>query len=167
MRDVLTYCSDFRQWNACAGYAAELATTLGASLTGLHAGQPLPVMPAAGNVASGLAEWMAEATNEVHCAMLAGREFAAWARGQGVDQTHWQVALGDPRDVLEAAAATADLVVLGTHSRNGMERVWLGSVAEGVLRDLRCSALVVPIGAVDRLHLPVQTGRPAVAEPVA
>jgi nucleotide-binding universal stress UspA family protein len=113
MRDVLTYCSDFRQWNACAGYAAELATTLGASLTGLHAGQPLPVMPAAGNVASGLAEWMAEATNEVHCAMLAGREFAAWARGQGVDQTHWQVALGDPRDVLEAAAATADLVVLG------------------------------------------------------
>ena len=60
MRDVLTYCSDFRQWNACAGYAAELATTLGASLTGLHAGQPLPVMPAAGNVASGLAEWMAD-----------------------------------------------------------------------------------------------------------
>lgn len=113
MRDVLTYCSDFRQWSSCAGYAAELAAILGASLTGLHAGEPLPVMPAAGNVTSGLAEWMAEATDEVHYAMLAGREFAAWARGLGVDETHWQVALGDPRDVLEAAAATVDLVVLG------------------------------------------------------
>lgn len=113
IRDVLTYCSDFRQWSSCAGYAAELAAALGASLTGLHAGEPLPVMPAAGNVTSGLAEWMAEATDEVHYAMLAGREFATWARGLGVDETHWQVALGDPRDVLDAAAATADLVVLG------------------------------------------------------
>lgn len=112
MRDVLAFCSEFRQWSPGVAYAAELAATLGASLTGLYAGQPLPTMPLAGNVASGLAEWMAEATNEIHCAMLAGREFAGWALGFGVADVHWQVALGDPRDVLDAAAAMSDLVVL-------------------------------------------------------
>jgi nucleotide-binding universal stress UspA family protein len=55
----------------------------------------------------------------------------------------------------EALEWSADLVVLGTHSRMGIARVWLGSVAEGVLRDLRCNALVVPLGVVDRLWLPV------------
>jgi nucleotide-binding universal stress UspA family protein len=66
----------------------------------------------------------------------------------------------------EAAEWAADLVILGTHSRTGVDRVWLGSVAEGVLRDLRCSALVVPVVVADRLHLPVQAGQAAVAEPV-
>jgi nucleotide-binding universal stress UspA family protein len=66
----------------------------------------------------------------------------------------------------EAAEWSADLVILGTHSRTGVDRVWLGSVAEGVLRDLRCSALVVPVGVVDRLRLPVQVGQAAAAEPV-
>jgi nucleotide-binding universal stress UspA family protein len=66
----------------------------------------------------------------------------------------------------QAAERAADLVVLGTHSRTGVDRVWLGSVAEGVLRDLRCSALVIPVGVVDRLRLPVQVGQAAVAEPV-
>lgn len=66
----------------------------------------------------------------------------------------------------EAAEWAAELVVLGTHSRTGVDRVWLGSVAEGVLRDLRCSALVVPVGTVSRLRLPVQVGRTDVAGPV-
>lgn len=91
------------------------------------------------------------------------------ARRARISKVRTRVRFGIPSDEIleEAEEWPADLVVLGTHSRNGMERVWLGSVAEGVLRDLRCSALVVPIGAVDRLHLPVQTGRTAVAEPVA
>ncbi len=94
------------------GYAAEMAAILGASLTGLYTGQPLPTMPLAGHVAPGLAEWMAEATNEIHCAILAGRDFAGWVFGFGVVDAHWQVALGDPCDVLDAAAALSDLVVL-------------------------------------------------------
>lgn len=126
MRDVLAYCSDFRQWSTGVGYAAELAATLAASLTGLYAGQPLPTMPPAGNIASGLAEWMAEATNEIHCAILAGREFAGWALGFGVADVHWQVALGDPSDVLDAAAALSDLVVLD-------RPVNIDSVAAGAL----------------------------------
>jgi nucleotide-binding universal stress UspA family protein len=37
----------------------------------------------------------------------------------------------------------ADLVVIGSHGRQGVERVLLGSVAEAVGRHARCSVLVV------------------------
>ena len=38
----------------------------------------------------------------------------------------------------------ADLVVLGTNQRSGLERAFLGSVAQDVLRDAKCDILVVP-----------------------
>ncbi len=37
----------------------------------------------------------------------------------------------------------ADLIVLGTHGRTGVERQLMGSVAEKVMRDAACSVLVV------------------------
>ena len=40
-----------------------------------------------------------------------------------------------------------DLVVEGTHGRAGLERLWLGSVAEKVLRACPRSVLVLPLGA--------------------
>jgi nucleotide-binding universal stress UspA family protein len=53
---------------------------------------------------------------------------------------------GDPayQIVNEAREWDADLVVLGTHGRRGARRVFLGSVAETVLRNAPCAALVVP-----------------------
>jgi nucleotide-binding universal stress UspA family protein len=46
--------------------------------------------------------------------------------------------------VREAEDWKADLIVLGTHGRRGARRVFLGSVAETVLRHAPCAALVVP-----------------------
>jgi universal stress protein E len=56
------------------------------------------------------------------------------------------VRCGDPayQIVDEARDWDADLVVLGTHGRRGAKRVFLGSVAETVLRNAPCAALVVP-----------------------
>ncbi len=53
---------------------------------------------------------------------------------------------GEARDVVleEAGARDADLVILGTHGRSGLERWLLGSVAAGVLRRASCNLLVVP-----------------------
>jgi nucleotide-binding universal stress UspA family protein len=42
-----------------------------------------------------------------------------------------------------ARSVEADLVVVGTHGRAGMERLLLGSVAERLLREVGCSVLVV------------------------
>ncbi|HET6432802.1 universal stress protein [Dyella sp.] len=129
IRDVLTYCPDFRRWSAAAYYAAALAAELGASLTGLHAGARLPyTAPAAGTV-PWLAEWAAHATDEIHCAMLASRGFAEWARAQGVGQAYWQVALGDTRDVLDVAGNTSDLLVLDRQDEGGA----LPALLHGVL----------------------------------
>jgi nucleotide-binding universal stress UspA family protein len=52
---------------------------------------------------------------------------------------------GDPRKevVHEAEEWHADLIVLGSHGRTGVERLLMGSVSEGVMRHAPCSVEVV------------------------
>jgi nucleotide-binding universal stress UspA family protein len=50
---------------------------------------------------------------------------------------------------MAAADAGADLIVVGTHGRTGMARLFGGSVAETVVRTAPCSVLVVRDGAGD------------------
>jgi nucleotide-binding universal stress UspA family protein len=45
----------------------------------------------------------------------------------------------------DAVTWNADLVVVGTHGRRGMERLLLGSVAEGVVRLSSAPVLLVPL----------------------
>ncbi len=54
---------------------------------------------------------------------------------------------GDPATeiVRHARDTNADLIVMGTHGRTGMERLLMGSVAERVMRDAWCSVLVVKL----------------------
>jgi nucleotide-binding universal stress UspA family protein len=56
--------------------------------------------------------------------------------------------------ILEASESLhADLVIVGTHGRRGTERVWLGSVAEQVLRLSRRPVLAVrPDSRIDRIR---------------
>lgn len=57
--------------------------------------------------------------------------------------THQRV--GNPADEIAQLASDldADLVMVGTHSRRGIERLLLGSVAERVVRTAPCPVLVV------------------------
>lgn len=52
---------------------------------------------------------------------------------------------GDTRAQIEVAAAQvkADLIVMGTHGRQGFSRLFLGSVAESVARVAPCPVLLV------------------------
>ncbi len=43
-----------------------------------------------------------------------------------------------------AAKEDVDLIVLATHGRTGASRLFLGSVAERVVREAKCAVLVVP-----------------------
>lgn len=52
-----------------------------------------------------------------------------------------------PVEAILAAAATADLIVLGTHGRRGPGRWWLGSVAERVVRAATIPVLVTRAAA--------------------
>lgn len=51
-----------------------------------------------------------------------------------------------PVEAIERYAAAADLIVMGTHGRQGPSLWWLGSVAERVLRDVTTPVLVVHAG---------------------
>lgn len=46
-----------------------------------------------------------------------------------------------------ASQLEADLILVGTHNRKGLERLLLGSVAEGTVRNARCPVLVIPAPA--------------------
>jgi nucleotide-binding universal stress UspA family protein len=68
----------------------------------------------------------------------------------------YRVEDGDPvTEILyQAADLPCDLIVLGTHGRTGLGRVFLGSVAEAVVRKAPCPVLTLKVpaanGAPDR-----------------
>lgn len=60
-------------------------------------------------------------------------------------RTSIHVRQGAPADVIVSTAATekASMIVMGTHGRTGLQRLWAGSVAEQVLRHSPCPVTVV------------------------
>ena len=66
------------------------------------------------------------------------------ARAAGADATGltWQ---GDAGETIVDAAEgeSADLIVVGTHERGAVGRIFLGSVSDHVLRHARCPVMVV------------------------
>jgi nucleotide-binding universal stress UspA family protein len=112
MLDVLAYCSDVQVWTPGVRYAADLAASLGATLTGIHVSPPWPAREPPGTPPSVMAELVAHAQEEVGVAMQAGVRFGTWARELGVASTKWHVALGDPAEVLGVAGNWNDLIVI-------------------------------------------------------
>jgi nucleotide-binding universal stress UspA family protein len=54
---------------------------------------------------------------------------------------------GDPAEVIEAAASNygADVVILGTHGRSGLDAFWSGSIASRVTAHTSVALLLVPV----------------------
>ena len=66
---------------------------------------------------------------------------------ESLDGTHYrathQVFQGHPADVIGRESAHADLLVVGSHARKGVDRFLLGSVSHAVSHRAACSVLVV------------------------
>jgi nucleotide-binding universal stress UspA family protein len=64
--------------------------------------------------------------------------------------TSTDVREGTAADVILEAAAEwhPDVILMGSHSRHGMDRVLHGSVAEHVMRHAACGVEVIPVGAI-------------------
>jgi nucleotide-binding universal stress UspA family protein len=83
------------------------------------------------------------------------RQFLSERDPAGLEVTP-RLRTGNPSEEIlaEAEEWPADLIVLGTHGSTGLSRFLLGSVAEAVLRDTPCNALVIPVAATDQTAQP-------------
>ena len=128
--------------------AVELAATLikanGGNLVLLHVLAPMGSM--SGIVPGARDDEDLEHSREQALAAL-GR-LAQSLRALGVEQVSSIVEVGYPIErILEHARRNAvDVIVLGTHGRTGIPRLWMGSVAELVLRQAPCRVVVVRAG---------------------
>ncbi len=66
--------------------------------------------------------------------------------------------------LFEANETRADLILISTHGRTALERLLLGSVTSDVLREARCSLLVVPPEAARSEMADLDIQRPANAD---
>ncbi|SEI68775.1 universal stress protein [Paraburkholderia diazotrophica] len=127
--------------------ALNLASKLGATLRAFYAVENTPMyFDAPGYDPSILRDRLVEQGKELTA------ELSAAMRGRGVSG---DILVGEasslddvPALVLRAAAEfNADLIVMGTHGRRGMQRLILGSVAERCVRQSTFPVLLVPSAA--------------------
>jgi nucleotide-binding universal stress UspA family protein len=124
-------------------HASMLARQTGAAMTLVHVSTIPPPVSVAPNDA-----WAALLRERLAANRVRLDELRERLRAQGIDVSH-VLADGDPDPGLVDAARElgADLIVVGTHGRSGVQRLVLGSVAEKTIR-LASSAVLVTRGEV-------------------
>lgn len=120
-------------------YAIALAQKLQARVTLLHVIQPLAIVNVEGGLwptSTFLQDLEAAVTRDMEGYLA--RVTAAGLEGEMV------VVHGVPfQEILDTAKARqVDLIIMGTHGRTGLRHVFLGSVAEKVVRLAPCPVLV-------------------------
>ena len=125
--------------------AVTLAREFGAEISAVHVYAVAPVgvvVPAGGPVVAD----PIRLTPAVRASLTSNiREFTQEIDAAGVT-VNTDVIQGDPVEAVLDRATTwgADLIVMGTHGRTGLERLVVGSVTEKVLRKASCPVLTVP-----------------------
>lgn len=122
--------------------AAGLAGAFQSQVTVIYVIDPYAFTGLGSDFAYGQAEYLSAATAEAKIATEAARARLTQA---GVPVTTRVVeAHAAWRGILEAAqAAQADLIVMGSQGRRGLEKIMLGSVAQRVIEHAHVSVLVV------------------------
>ena len=141
-------------FSECADLAQEqairLARAMGGEIILLHVALDTPLY-GEGLMAMREVKAVYEAQRKWATEALEAR--AAAIRPQG-PPTRWRLERGVPHEeiVSVATADGADLIVMGTRGLSGLERFFLGSVADRVIRTAPCPVLTVrgPKGEGDR-----------------
>jgi nucleotide-binding universal stress UspA family protein len=133
---------DFSEWSRCAvERAVTLAGPTKAEIIGLFV---LP--PAAPDSGIGRSSCAEDADESMLSALAEDlEEFFDPVRKAGL-RLRVCVKRGDSvtRILEQAREADADVIVMGTHGRSGLQRLLLGSVTDGVTRRAHCPVLAVP-----------------------
>jgi nucleotide-binding universal stress UspA family protein len=148
IKKILCPIDFFPASDAAVNYAAGLATNYDATIHLLHVVTPIPPTTHGyeidtSNITSAMEASSAEEMNKL----------AAGLKGIGVT-TETQVRLGDVYDEIKQAIKEVkpDLIVMGTHGRRGVERWFMGSTTEKLLR--HSPVPLVTISATGEKFLP-------------
>ncbi|MNE75169.1 putative universal stress protein [compost metagenome] len=122
--------------------AAELAKIFGSNVTAVYVVDPYPFTGVGADFAYGQAQYLSAATAEANAALEAVRKIMDEA---GLPVT---TVVGEGHAVHEGIvrvleSSGADLIVMGSHGRRGLEKLMLGSVTARVLRTVHVPVLVV------------------------
>ena len=142
LKNVLV-ATDFSEAAGMAlSYGRELARAFGARLHVVHVVQDLSLHLGAPEYTVTLTQLQSELqeSERVRAEGLVSDDDRRTLRATVALPMHTSAAHGI---VAYAREAEADLIVLGTHGRTGMERLFMGSVAEHVTRSAPCPVLVV------------------------
>ncbi|HZO82890.1 MAG TPA: universal stress protein [Candidatus Binataceae bacterium] len=147
---------------AALAHARRLAADMGATIHLLHALPILPMLTDRGSLplAADEASAEAEATRRL-------KDVARRRLGRTPYAIHTRVAFVSdvPRSILAVARdLDADLIVMATHGRSGLRHVFVGSVAEAVMRNAACPVLTIrPIAGPLTARPAAASRRPAAA----
>lgn len=122
--------------------AAELARTFGSEVTAVYVLDPYPFTGVGADFAYGQAQYLSAATAEANKAL----EDVNQALADSGVTVHTLV--GEGHAVHEGIVRVgekvgADLIVMGSHGRRGLQKLVLGSVAQRVLQTAHVPVLVV------------------------
>jgi nucleotide-binding universal stress UspA family protein len=122
--------------------AADLARAFGSQVTALYVIDPYPFTGVGADFAYGQSQYLSAATAEANSALDAVK---ATMQAAGVSV---EAVLGEGHAVHEGIVRAlentgADLIVMGSHGRRGLERLMLGSVTQRVLGVAHVPVLVV------------------------
>lgn len=119
--------------------AAAMATGIDATITLLHVYEPpnsmIAIVPGA-TVAD-------ELDHEHDAGRTLLTEAAATLRRVGMTRVSTALARGGTENTILEHARNADLIVMGTHGRRGLDRVLFGSVAEQIVRKAACPVVTI------------------------
>lgn len=133
-------------------YAATLAGQVGASVELLHVVEDFTYGVLSEVYVPNMPDMMQETINSA-VERLASLKASVFPHGSDVET----VAYGGrpaPTIVEYAKAGGFDLIVMGTHGRTGLPHLFMGSVAEQVLRAASCPVLTVRGNGAARVHTP-------------
>jgi len=146
--DTLLVATDFSDASAPAtAYAFSLACTLNARLYVLHV-VPEDDVRVLTAISGHLQSEVTPATLVETFYTEANKRLSQLVEeARATDLVHERlIVTGEPAAAILswAAAKQVQLVIIGTHGRQGVTRFLMGSVAERVLREAPCAVLVVP-----------------------
>jgi len=124
------------------GKATDLAKAFGCTVTVIYVIDPYPFTGVGTDFAYGQAEYLSAATAEANAAVHAAKE--SFVKASVTVDTTVIEAHTAWRGIVEAGVSlNADLIVMGSHGRSGLEKLMLGSVAQAVLSHTKLPVLVV------------------------